>query len=189
MKSKDIYKLVSTAVGFDATKKTRKRKYIYAKAIANKLSKKFTTESLAEIGKNTNSDHATVLHSIKEFENTYKYQSDPINVLGIYNKLYHVCNIKTQAEDIEQVTETNFNNLLEENIMLKETLNSEKQKRIDAEYNFRKMKRRKSKIQHPLLHLLHNIPEEHIESVKLKLDAIIKCLPKKNLPQINNANN
>lgn len=189
MKSKDIYQLVSQSVGFDATRKTRKRKYIYAKAIANKLCKKFTNDSLSDIGKNSKSDHATVLHSIKEFDNNYKHQSDPIKVLEIYNKLYYICKIKTQAEDIEQVTETNFNNLLEENIMLKETLNSEKQKRIDAEYNYRKMKRRKSKIQHPLLPLLHNIPEEHVEAVKLKLDAIIKCLPKKNLPQINNANN
>lgn len=187
MTSKEIYKMVSDAVGFNISKSNRKREIVYAQSIANKLSRKFTNESYEKIGKNCNKDHTTVLLNIRKFDSTYKFYTSPINVLTIYNKVYKICQMKSDIED-DDLIESNIEDIIQENVVLKHRLFDEKQKRIDVEYNFRKEKHRISKSKHPLLPLLHNIPEEHIESVKVKLDAIIKCLPKKNLPNKINAN-
>ena len=50
----------------DMQSRSRKKSLTFARQVAMYLSRKHTTESLADIGKIFNRDHSTVLHSIKK---------------------------------------------------------------------------------------------------------------------------
>lgn len=79
MTSKQIYETAIIYFGRDFTK-TRKRENVYLRAIVNDICKKYTKESLERIGLNTNTDHATVLNSIRTFNDIYIHQKSPFDV-------------------------------------------------------------------------------------------------------------
>lgn len=79
MTSKNIYQTALIYFGRDFTK-TRKRENVYLRALVNTICKNYTKESLERIGKNTNTDHATVLNSIRNFKEIYVKQKCPFDV-------------------------------------------------------------------------------------------------------------
>ena len=79
MTSKNIYQTALIYFGRDFTK-TRKRENVYLRALVNDICKKYTKESLERIGLNTNTDHATVLNSIRNFKEIYVKQKCPFDV-------------------------------------------------------------------------------------------------------------
>lgn len=79
MTSKHIYETAISYFGRDFTK-TRKRENVYVRALVNTICKNYTKESLERIGKNTNTDHATVLNSIRSFKEIYVKQKSPFDV-------------------------------------------------------------------------------------------------------------
>lgn len=79
MTSKHIYQTALIYFGRDFTK-TRKRENVYVRALVNTICKNYTKESLERIGKNTNTDHATVLNSIRNFKEIYVKQTCPFDV-------------------------------------------------------------------------------------------------------------
>lgn len=178
MTSREIFRLTSNKLGFDVRTKTRKRKYIYGRAVANKLSRVFTYESLEDIGKNTGKDHASVLHSVKNFDDVYISQNEPIDVLAIYNSIYRVCKQlkNVEIEEFGSEEELEKREIIAE---LKSKIAHLKKITIGQRTAYTQLMRKKAELTHPLLSYLHEIPEEHIETVKVKLEAIVKCLPKK----------
>ena len=103
MRSKDITRIVKRYFDTDFTVKTRDRRIIYMRALNNALCKRYTNESLSMIGRNYYSgDHATVLHSIKMFNDNYIYQTSPIDMKKAY------IDLELMLEGTEDVKITNY---------------------------------------------------------------------------------
>lgn len=106
MTSKDIYKQAKEYFGRDIVI-NNKRENVYARAITNVLCREYTKESLEQIGKNSNRDHATVLNSIKAFNEIYTYQVNPFNVFVEYKILHGIIgkiNIELDREVLDYGT-------------------------------------------------------------------------------------
>jgi len=103
MRSKDITRIVKQYFDTDFTVKTRDRRTIYMRALNNALCRRYTNESLSVIGRNYYSgDHATVLHSIKMFNDNYIYQTSPIDMKKAY------IDLELMLEGTEDVKITNY---------------------------------------------------------------------------------
>ena len=103
MRSKDITRIVKQYFDTDFTVKTRDRRIIYMRALNNALCRRYTNESLSMIGRNYYSgDHATVLHSIKMFNDNYIYQTSPIDMKKAY------IDLELMLEGTEDVKITNY---------------------------------------------------------------------------------
>ena len=103
MRSKDITRIVKQYFDTDFTVKTRDRRIIYMRALNNALCRRYTDESLSMIGRNYYSgDHATVLHSIKMFNDNYIYQTSPIDMKKTY------IDLELMLEGTEDVKITNY---------------------------------------------------------------------------------
>jgi len=103
MRSKDITRIVKQYFDTDFTVKTRDRRIIYMRALNNALCRRYTNESLSVIGRNYYSgDHATVLHSIKMFNDNYIYQTSPIDMKKSY------IDLELMLEGTEDVKITNY---------------------------------------------------------------------------------
>ena len=103
MRSKDITRIVKQYFDTDFTVKTRDRRIIYMRALNNALCRRYTNESLSVIGRNYYSgDHATVLHSIKMFNDNYIYQTSPIDMKKAY------IDLELMLEGTEDVKITNY---------------------------------------------------------------------------------
>lgn len=98
MTSKNIYQTALIYFGRDFTK-TRKRENVYLRALVNTICKNYTKESLERIGKNTNTDHATVLNSIRNFKEIYVKQKCPFDVESEY--LSFELHLKDVSKDYE----------------------------------------------------------------------------------------
>jgi hypothetical protein len=116
MKSSNIATIVSNYFNVDFAKQSRKRNLIYIRSMCSVLCKKYTKESLEQIGANyTNNDHATVLHSIRMFKDVYSYQTEPFNVLEEYeildNLIYNVTS-ELRKQQTEEASEELRNSIL-----------------------------------------------------------------------------
>jgi hypothetical protein len=99
MRSKDITRILKDYFETDFTVKSRDRRTIYIRALNNALCRELTNESLSMIGRNYySSDHATVLHSIKMFNDNYIHQTSPINMKEAYLNLEFMLR---NTEDVE----------------------------------------------------------------------------------------
>ena len=63
-----IKKAVDKSFGIDIAKNSRKTEYVMGKMVYYKLAKDFTKYSLGSISKQVGRDHATVIHSLKQFD-------------------------------------------------------------------------------------------------------------------------
>lgn len=97
---------------------SRKREYVEARQISMKLSKMFTTKSLAVIGRSHNGfDHATVLHAIRTVDNLI--DTKDVNMTDKFWKAYTEVNKYTADKIYEPFSDqtdevVNINKLLEE---------------------------------------------------------------------------
>lgn len=159
MENKDIIAKVSDEFGIDITKKTRKREYLYARAVYYKLSRDIFRRSYASIGDDLGLDHATVLHSVKFVFPTIQ-MFEP-GVIKRYNKLYN--RIK-------------FDN--EQNRELPKTTEEATKEILDLRYrlSFAEEQARKAMSLGPFEDLLSRIPEDKVDLVRVRLDAMIRML-------------
>ncbi len=74
--SQEIKKIINKHYGFDIATRSRKQHFAFARMIFCKLARKYTNESLAQIGKTINRDHATVLYCVKELDNVIPHYID-----------------------------------------------------------------------------------------------------------------
>ena len=99
MRSKDITRIVKQYFDTDFTVKSRKDELVYIRALNNALCRKYTKESYRVIGENYYcGDHATILHSIKMFNDTYIHQTSPINMKKAFTELEFILD---NTEDVE----------------------------------------------------------------------------------------
>lgn len=159
MKNKEIIAKVSKEFGIDITKRTRKTEYLYARAVYYKLAKEIFHRTYSDIGKEVGLDHATVLHSIK---NVFPViQMFEPTIIRRYNKLYD--RIKFDKEQQKAIPHTQ---------------EEAKKEIIDLRYrlSFAEAQARKAMSLGPFEDLLSRVPEEKVDLVRLRLDAMIRML-------------
>lgn len=83
-----ILSVIKAETGLDVLNPTRKREYVDARAIASALLSRNLNMTLNQIGKVFNKNHATVLHSLKLFDNLYetdaRFKEKFHKIKGIY---------------------------------------------------------------------------------------------------------
>lgn len=159
MKNKDIIIKVSNEFGIDITKKTRRREYLYARAVYYKLAQDIFKRSLTSIGKDIGLDHATVLHSINNVFPTMQ-MFEP-SIIKKYNKLYDRIRFENEQRRV-----------------IPETSEDAAKEIIDLRYrlSFAEAQARKVISLGPFEDLLCRVPEDKVDIVRLRLDAMIRML-------------
>jgi regulator of replication initiation timing len=94
---------VEEVLGLDPRVNTRKREYIFARAVVYDILRKHLRMSLTDIAKVFNKNHATVLHSLKQLPYIIKYDPD---IQLSYNNI-----VNNWLENVE-----NFDSLLESDL-------------------------------------------------------------------------
>jgi hypothetical protein len=159
MTIKKLINTISTEFGLDIRKRSRKREYIYARAVYYKIARDMFSKTLAEIGGEVGVDHATVLHSMKNvFPVIERFEPD---VLTSYNKLVNKFNFEADL-----VKSASF------------TLEEAKSEIAELKYKLKlaESKAFKSVNLGDFEEMLSRVPEDKVDVLKVRLDAIIKML-------------
>lgn len=138
-----IYVIVCNYFDTDIAKKSRKRTIIYARSLCNTLCRKYTNYSLQKIGSYYLANHATVLHSLRKFDEYINY-TDPFNVKDAYNDLCKRIDtiIDKKLEDtIRKSDNSYYLDLYEDYFKLKEKSNYLKYKLEVLEQENKKLKK------------------------------------------------
>lgn len=93
MKIEDIRALVELKSGVDLSNPSRKREYVYCRAIYFKLCRTLTKSTLGAIGRSVGRDHASVLHGVKTYDNIICQGYEPE-----FNRIYHSCKRKLRGD-------------------------------------------------------------------------------------------
>lgn len=101
----EIKTLVERDLMVNLSHKTRKQKFVFARAVYYALSKRFTKYSLELIGKQVDRDHATVMHGLKVFsqmENQASMFEDELQAYAIISEMLElkVVNEETHLEKL-----------------------------------------------------------------------------------------
>lgn len=78
MKTQDIKKVIEERTNINLDMDTRKREFVYARALYYKLCRDLTKCNLQQIAKTVNKNHATVLHGITNIFPMLKDYNDPL---------------------------------------------------------------------------------------------------------------
>ena len=159
MKNKDIIEKVSKEFGVDIKKRSRARIYVYGRTVYYKIARDMFNRTLSSIGKDVGTDHATVLHAIRNvFPTIVRFEPD---VVKSYNRLCKEIDFeKGQIETIPASHEEAKREVA--NLRYRLKLVEEENRRLVKVGNFED--------------LITRIPEDKVELVRLRLDAIIKML-------------
>ena len=158
--NEEIIRRVSDAVGVDIVKRSRQRQYVYGRCVYYKLVRSFyPNRSLSYIGSTVGVDHATVLHSLNKVFPVIE-QFEP-TLLMIYSDIYKQMSFETgQAKSIPAT--------------------HEEAKREIANLRYRlKIAEDRANISvriESFEDLIARIPDDKVDIVKLRLDAMIKML-------------
>ena len=96
---------VEEVLGLDPRLNTRKREYIFARAVVYDILRKHLRMSLTDIAKVFNKNHATVLHSLKQLPYIIKYDPD---IQLSYNNI--VNNWLENVENFDPILESDLKN-------------------------------------------------------------------------------
>jgi hypothetical protein len=89
MKSQEIKELVEKETGLDLKTRTRETSYLIARGLFFSLCRKNTIETFDQLSKYYSGDHATVVHSVSKFYDTYSKEK---NVMRTFEKLDKIIN-------------------------------------------------------------------------------------------------
>ncbi len=145
----------------DITVKTRKMEYVISRGIYCKLSRDKTNCSYEKISKVLDMDRVSVLNMLKKTD-------ELLRLKPYYNEIYKELgsidySFKKDGSDKESIIE-----LKKELFHLKM-----RSKNINSEHLKETHK--------PLVELLNKIPKEHIGTIKMRLEPIIRMLPKETI--------
>jgi hypothetical protein len=159
MKNKDIIEKVSREFGIDITVRSRKRMNVYARAVYYKLSREILGNSLGAIGSEVGTDHATVIHSLKNIFPIIE-QFEPW-IIKMYKRLYDEIEFEIgQDKAIPRTHEEAKKEIA--NLRYRLKIVEDENKRLVKVGSFHD--------------LITRIPDDKVEIVKLRLDAMIKML-------------
>ena len=151
LQTKGIRTHIENCLNIDLSLRTRKRNYVYARAVYFKLCKEYTRLSLNDIALSINMDHASVLHAINNvFPLVMQYD-------GHLQDLYEDYKVSNKY-DTESMFES-YSRIIRENMKLRREIENIKEEGlVDKEF----------------MSLYREIPEAKREDVYTKLDTIVK---------------
>lgn len=85
--STELILTIQDVLGVDIREKTRKTQHVYARMIYYKILRKLGY-SFMSIGNTLNKHHATVIHSIKTFDDLYQVDENMFNQFELVKKVY-----------------------------------------------------------------------------------------------------
>ncbi len=95
---------VSKELGLSLNRNTRRREYVYARAIYFKLCREFSHATLTSIGKSVNRDHASVLHGLFVFDVIALHKD---TILSSYTKIRNELLIQSD-DDLKKYNGDNY---------------------------------------------------------------------------------
>ena len=107
---KRIREVVEKFYKLDISAKTRKLEYVYARAIYFKLCYNHTKHTYSQIADTLNRNHATVLHSVREFPYMLKHSKKLNNEYYIIKELLSFSKKKPRIDVTSLIRK--YNNLL-----------------------------------------------------------------------------
>jgi len=154
---KKIKRLIKMEYGYDVEAPTRKREFVEARAMYYTILKEFTNLTLDGIARTVNKNHATVLHSLKNFK-YWRQQNKYLNLA--YKNIIEKLNSLDDTEEYQTINE-----IRKELIRLKL-----------ENFDLKNQKQDKGSIQQMIQHL----SEEKIEEIKERISIMIKSYEWKN---------
>lgn len=160
MTNEDIIERVSDALGIDIRKRSRKRAYVYGRCIYYKIARDmFPKSSLEFIGGFVGVDHATIIHSINKVFPVIEMHEPQL--IRVYTDILAQIEFESgQANSIPPTHEA-----------AKKEIASLRYRLKVAEEQY--VASNKVKV---FEELIERIPDEKVELVKVRLDAMIKML-------------
>jgi len=158
--TKEIIDFINAELKIDITKKKKTNQYVFARTVYYKLAKELTNLPIAEIGRQVNKDHCSVIHNLKNFEEVVKrkelkkiydtFKEFPIKEDRVtYTEALNINEqLRLQLTDLKQ----KYEQLLEE----KEQTNTIKVNKIEE--------------------LTKGLTDEQLDLVHLRLEAMIKMI-------------
>ncbi len=158
--TKEIIDFINAELKIDITKKKKTNQYVFARTVYYKLAKELTNLPIAEIGRQVNKDHCSVIHNLKNFEEVVKrkelkkiydtFKEFPIKEDRVtYTEALNINEqLRLQLTDLKQ----KYEQLLEE----KEETNTIKVSKIEE--------------------LTKGLTDEQLDLVHLRLEAMIKMM-------------
>lgn len=122
-----IKHFVENELKINISRNTRKREYVYARAIFFKLCKEFSHQTLSNIGEFVGRDHASVIHGLYVFDVIALHKDSILNsYTKIRNKIFEETEDDLKKYNRENYYKIKYEQLLEEH--------QELQKRYDINY-------------------------------------------------------
>ena len=158
--TKEIIDFINAELKIDIRKKKKTNQYVFARTVYYKLAKELTNLPIAEIGRQVNKDHCSVIHNLKNFEEVVKrkelkkiydtFKEFPIKEDRVtYTEALNINEqLRLQLTDIKQ----KYEQLLEE----REETNTIKVSKIEE--------------------LTKGLTDEQLDLVHLRLEAMIKMM-------------
>jgi len=158
--TKEIIDFINAELKIDITKKKKTNQYVFARTVYYKLAKELTNLPIAEIGRQVNKDHCSVIHNLKNFEEVVKrkelkkiydtFKEFPIKEDRVtYTEALNINEqLRLQLTDLKQ----KYEQLLEE----REETNTIKVNKIEE--------------------LTKGLTDEQLDLVHLRLEAMIKMI-------------
>ena len=100
----DIKHFVENELKINISRNTRKREYVYARAIFFKLCKEFSHQTLSKIGEFVGRDHASVIHGLYVFDVIALHKD---SILNSYTKIRNEIFEETE-DDLRKYNRENY---------------------------------------------------------------------------------
>lgn len=111
----DIKHFVENELKLNISRNTRKREYVYARAIFFKLCKEFSHQTLSNIGEFVGRDHASVIHGLYVFDVIALHKDSILNsYTKIRNKIFAETEDDLRKYNRENYYKIKYEQLLEE---------------------------------------------------------------------------
>jgi len=158
--TKEIIDFINAELKIDITKKKKTNQYVFARTVYYKLAKELTNLPIAEIGRQVNKDHCSVIHNLKNFEEVVKRKE--------LKKIYDTFKEFPIKED--RVTYTEALNINEQLRLQLTDLKQKYEQLLEEREETNTIK--VSKIEE----LTKGLTDEQLDLVHLRLEAMIKMI-------------
>jgi hypothetical protein len=158
--TKEIIDFINAELKIDITKKKKTNQYVFARTVYYKLAKELTNLPIAEIGRQVNKDHCSVIHNLKNFEEVVKRKE--------LKKIYDTFKEFPIKED--RVTYTEALNINEQLRLQLTDLKQKYEQLLEEREETNTIK--VSKIEE----LTKGLTDEQLDLVHLRLEAMIKMM-------------
>ena len=158
--TKEIIDFINAELKIDIRKKKKTNQYVFARTVYYKLAKELTNLPIAEIGRQVNKDHCSVIHNLKNFEEVVKRKE--------LKKIYDTFKEFPIKED--RVTYTEALNINEQLRLQLTDLKQKYEQLLEERDQTNTIKVNK------IEELTKGLTDEQLDLVHLRLEAMIKMM-------------